>query len=51
MITAVGEACVAKPYKAADILGALQIVNQILKTDGGPRPYARDLVVLAPQNT
>ena len=49
MLTAYGEACLAKPYRAADILGALLIVQQILKTEGGPRQYPGGLSVLAPR--
>ena len=42
-----GEACIGKPYRAADILSALQVVNQIMNAGLGPRPYPGGLSVLA----
>jgi CheY-like chemotaxis protein len=44
----VGEACLAKPYRPADVVQALQIVEQIVRTGAAPSPLPRGLHLLRP---
>ena len=48
LMAAYGEACLAKPYRAVDILGALRVVHQIMKSGVGSRPYPGGFSVLGP---
>lgn len=42
----VGEACLTKPYTPADVVQALQIVEQIVRTGVAPSPLPRRLYLL-----
>ncbi len=41
-----GEACITKPYDAADIVRALEIVHQLVRTGKASRPYPRKFQLL-----
>ena len=43
---AVGEACLTKPYTPADVVQALQVVEQIVRTGAAPSPLPRRLYLL-----
>jgi PAS domain S-box-containing protein len=46
-----GEACLGKPYQAADVIRALKIVEQIVSTGGGARPFPGGFHVLERSST
>lgn len=41
-----GEACITKPYDAADIVRALEIVHQLVQTGKASKPYPRKFQLL-----
>jgi CheY-like chemotaxis protein len=43
-----GEACLAKPYRSADLLRALEIVAEIVATGKAQPPFPRGLQLLHP---
>ena len=36
-----GEACIAKPYRAADVVRALEIVDKMVRTGAASRPFPK----------
>jgi two-component sensor histidine kinase/CheY-like chemotaxis protein len=46
-----GEACLGKPYRPADLVRALKIVEQIVKTGEASRPFPDGFFVLEPSST
>jgi ActR/RegA family two-component response regulator len=41
-----GEACITKPYQAADIVRALRLVQEIVETGRTSKPFPRNFVLL-----